>query len=92
MSEARLLSLVVRYPHPAALGRKVRDGSVFGALHELEARGLVTRRRGLYRLTRRGAGELAISRAIAVLLHHCAVTSGIAAAAAAFAIPIASST
>ncbi|TML71807.1 MAG: hypothetical protein E6G14_01275 [Actinobacteria bacterium] len=73
MSEARLLSLVVRYPHPAALGRKVRDGSVFGALHELEARGLVTRRRGLYRLTRRGAGELAISRAIAVLLHHCAV-------------------
>ena len=70
MSEAGLLSLVVRYPHPAALGRRVGDGSVFGELRELEARGLVTRRRGLYRLTRRGAGELAITRAIAALLYH----------------------
>ncbi len=68
MSEARLLSLVARYPHPVALGRHVRDGSVFGALRVLEARGLVTKRRGLYRLTRRGNGELAIGRAVARLL------------------------
>jgi len=68
MSEARLLSLVMRYPHPAALGRQARDIKVFGALRELEGRGLVTRRRGVYRLTRRGERELGFARAIAQLL------------------------
>jgi len=68
MSEARLLSVVHRYPHPTALARHVRDGRVFGALRRLEERGLVTRRRGQYRLTRRGRDELAMSRALTRLL------------------------
>jgi DNA-binding PadR family transcriptional regulator len=68
MSEARLLSLVQRYPHPTALARHARDGSVFAALCRLEARGLVRRRRTQYRLTRRGRHELALTRALARLV------------------------
>ena len=68
MSEARLLSLVERYPHPTALAWRARDGSLFTGLRRLEARGLLTRRRGLYRLTRRGRDELALLRALARLL------------------------
>ncbi len=68
MSEARLLTLVGRYPHPVALVRRACDGDIFGALRELEARGLVTRRREVYRLTRRGARELAFARSLAHLL------------------------
>jgi DNA-binding PadR family transcriptional regulator len=59
MSEARLLSLVEQYPHPTALARRVRDGSLFVGLRRLEAHGYLSRRRGLYRLTRRGRDELA---------------------------------
>ena len=65
MSEARLLSLVERYPHPAALARRVRDASLFVGLRRLEARGFLTRRRGQYRLTRTGRNELALLRALA---------------------------
>jgi DNA-binding PadR family transcriptional regulator len=68
MSEARLLWFVLRYPHPTALARHVRDGRVFAALRRLEAHGLVVRRRGLYRLTRRGREELSMTRALARLL------------------------
>jgi DNA-binding MarR family transcriptional regulator len=68
MSEARLLSLVARFPHPTALARHVRDGSVLAGVRRLESRGLVTRRRGLYRLTHRGADELALTRALARLI------------------------
>jgi Mn-dependent DtxR family transcriptional regulator len=68
MSEARLLSLVARYPHRSALARHVRDGSAFAALSRLEARGLVTRQRERYRLTRRGKVELAMTRALARLI------------------------
>jgi DNA-binding PadR family transcriptional regulator len=68
MSEARLLGLVMSYPHPTALARHVRDGSAFPALRRFEARGLVSRRRGLYRLTKRGGDELAMSRALRRLL------------------------
>jgi DNA-binding PadR family transcriptional regulator len=67
MSEARLLSLVERYPQPTALARRARDGSLFVGLRRLEARGFLTRRRGLYRLTRRGRDELALLRALARL-------------------------
>jgi DNA-binding PadR family transcriptional regulator len=67
MSEARLLSLVERYPHPTALARRAHDGSLFTGLRRLEACGLLTRRRGQYRLTRRGRDELALVRAIARL-------------------------
>jgi DNA-binding PadR family transcriptional regulator len=68
MSEARLLSLVLRYPHPTALARHVRDGSLFAALRRMEARGLVRRHRAQYRLTRRGRDELAMTRALARLV------------------------
>jgi Mn-dependent DtxR family transcriptional regulator len=68
MSEARLLSLVLRYPHEKALARHARDGSVFAALRRLEARGLVRRQRSDYRLTRRGRDELAFTRALARLV------------------------
>jgi DNA-binding PadR family transcriptional regulator len=68
MAEGRVLSLVLRYPHPTALARRARDGGVFTALRRLEARGLVTRRRGQYRLTGRGRQELAMTRAVARLL------------------------
>ena len=68
MSEGRLLRLVSTYPHPTALARHVRDGHIFAALHRLEARGLLTRRRGEYRLTRRGRDELAVTHALVRLL------------------------
>jgi len=35
MSEARLLLLVMRYPHPSALARHARDGSVFAGVRRL---------------------------------------------------------
>jgi len=68
MSEARLLMLVAAYPQPTALARRAGDAGVFPALRSLESRGLVWRRRGLYRLTRRGRDELAMSRTVARLL------------------------
>jgi Mn-dependent DtxR family transcriptional regulator len=68
MSPARLLSLVLRYPHPTALARRVHDRSLFVALRRLEALGLVRRDRGEYRLTRRGRRELATARALTRLL------------------------
>ena len=68
MSEARLLSLLIRYPHRTALARRVHDGSLFTVLERLEARGLVTRRRDVYRLTRRGRHELQLTRALAHLV------------------------
>lgn len=72
MSEARLLWLVRRYPHPTALARHVRDARVFPAFRRLEARGLVTLRRGQYRLTKRGRDELAVTHALALLLARTA--------------------
>ena len=68
MSEAWLLSLVFRYPHPKALARKVQNGAVIAGLRSLERRGLVKRYRDHYRLTRRGRDELAMACAIARLV------------------------
>jgi hypothetical protein len=68
MSEVRLLSLVARYPHPVALGRHIDEGGGFTALHRVQRRGLVVRRGGLYRLTRRGRDELWMARAVARLV------------------------
>jgi Mn-dependent DtxR family transcriptional regulator len=68
VSEARLLSLVARYPHRTALARRLRDGAALAALRRLEARGLVTRRQQLYRLTGRGYEELAMTQALARLM------------------------
>ena len=60
MTEARLLSLVSRYPHPTALLRHARDRSVFFGLCRLEHDGLVRRRDG----QRSGRSELAMARAV----------------------------
>ena len=68
MSETRLLALVARYPHPAALGRHAPGRSAFSALRRLERCGLVTKRGGLYRLTRRGRDELWMARGVARLV------------------------
>jgi len=68
MSEAGLLSLVARYPHPTALARRLRDGSMFVALRRLEARGFLRQHDGTYLLTRRGRDELAMARVLARLL------------------------
>jgi len=67
MSELGVLFLVARYPHPVALARRVRDSSLFPALRHLEARGLLWREQGQYRLTRRGRNELALTRALTCL-------------------------
>ena len=68
MSEAWLLSMVFRYPHPKALARKARNGAVVGGLRSLERRGFVKRYRDHYRLTRRGRNELAMALAISRLV------------------------
>jgi DNA-binding PadR family transcriptional regulator len=68
MSEARLLSLVRRYPNRTALARHVRDGAVFAALRRMEDRGLVTHRRERYALTRLGVEELVLTRGLARLV------------------------
>jgi DNA-binding MarR family transcriptional regulator len=70
MSEAWLLSMVFRYPHPKALARKAQDGAVVAALRSLERRGFVRRYRDHYRLTRRGRDELAMACAIARLVRR----------------------
>lgn len=67
MSEARLLWLVFRYPNPTALARKVHDGAMFPGLRTLETRGLITRRRDRYRLTRQGRDALAMTHALSRL-------------------------
>jgi DNA-binding PadR family transcriptional regulator len=72
MSEARVLALVAANPHRAALARRAHDGSLFATLRRLEERGLVFRRRDLYRLTRFGAHELAMTRAVARLVARAA--------------------
>jgi Mn-dependent DtxR family transcriptional regulator len=69
MSEAAVLRLVASYPDARALARHLRDSSGFVVLRRLEDRGLVTRRRpGLYRLTRCGRSELAMTHALARLV------------------------
>jgi hypothetical protein len=64
MPEAVLLRLLSRYPHPTALARLAAGTPFHPALRRLEHDGLVTRRRGLYRLTVRGRRELALELAL----------------------------
>jgi hypothetical protein len=68
MSEAWLLSMVFRYPHPKALARKAQNGAVIAGLRSLERRGFVRRYRDQYRLTRSGRDELAMACAITRLV------------------------
>ncbi len=73
MSEVRLLFLVMRYPHRRALARHVRDGSIFGFLVCLEARGLIRRSGEEYRVTRAGRSELDLTRALTKLISRTAL-------------------
>jgi hypothetical protein len=75
MSEAHVLALVARYPHPSALARRAADATVFEGIRRLQAQGLVTRRGGLYRLTRHGAREDAVSKSLARLVTRTAFES-----------------
>jgi hypothetical protein len=75
MSEAWLLSMVFRYPHPTALARKAQNGAVIAGLRSLERRGFVRRYRGHYRLTQRGRDELAMTWAITRLTWRAAQTT-----------------
>jgi len=68
MSEAWLLSMVFRYPHPKALARKAQNEAVIAGVRSLERRGLVKCYRDHYRLTRRGRDELAMALAISRLV------------------------
>jgi hypothetical protein len=72
MSEARVLSLVARYPNPAALARRAGGADVFDAIRRLQTNGLVYRRGGVYRLTRAGAREHALDRAVGRLVARAA--------------------
>src|SRR5579871_6879157 len=70
MSEAWLLSMVFRYPHPKALLRKAQNKAVIAGLRSLERRGFVKRYRDHYRLTHRGRDELAMACAITRLVRR----------------------
>jgi DNA-binding PadR family transcriptional regulator len=64
MSEPALLALLLRYPDPVAIARRVSGASLQPGLRRLEQRGYVIRRRGAYRVTRRGRAELELTRAL----------------------------
>jgi hypothetical protein len=68
VSEAALLRLVAAQPHPTALARRLPAETLFVGLRRLEGAGLVTRRRGLFRVTARGRSELALDRAVRAAL------------------------
>ena len=68
MSEARLLSLLERNSHAAALARATRDGQLLPRLRRMEAEGLVWRRGSIYRLTRIGRDELDATRLLTRLV------------------------
>jgi hypothetical protein len=64
MSESVLLSLLMRYPHPVAIARRVRAPVLREGLEHFEKAGLVVRRGGLYRVTDRGRRALALDHAV----------------------------
>lgn len=64
MSEATLLRLVRRCPHPAALARQSGKPAPFPGLRRLEQAGLLIRRGRLYRITRKGQHELELQQAL----------------------------
>jgi DNA-binding MarR family transcriptional regulator len=64
MSERALLSLLLRYPHPVAIARRVHGATLSEGVSRLERAGFVARRRGLYRVTDRGRAALQLDRAL----------------------------
>jgi DNA-binding PadR family transcriptional regulator len=66
MSEAMLLSLLLRYPHPVAIARRVSGATLHLGLKQLESEGLVRRRGGVYRVTDCGRRALEFNRDLQV--------------------------
>jgi hypothetical protein len=70
MSESVLLSLLLRYPHPVAIARRVRTPVLQDGIRRLEHRGLVRRRGGVYRVTKRGRAALEFEDALAAVVRR----------------------
>ena len=64
MTEAALLSLLLRYPDPAAIARRVNASTLHEGIRRLERAGLLTRGGASYRVTARGRGALELQRAL----------------------------
>ncbi len=70
MSEAALLSLISRYPHPVAIARRVSAPGLQVGVRRLEERGFLNRRDGLYRVTDRGRTALAFRQSLHAALER----------------------
>ena len=66
MSEAALLSLILRYPHPVAIARRVGGATMCIGVKRLETHGFVARRGGLYRVTGSGRDALRFQRLLQI--------------------------
>jgi hypothetical protein len=64
MTEAALLSLLLRHPHPAAIARRVNATTLHEGISRLERAGLLTRGRAAYRVTARGRSALELHQAL----------------------------
>jgi hypothetical protein len=64
MTEAALLSLLLRHPHPAAIARRVNASTLHEGLSRLEHAGLLSRGRAAYRVTARGRAALELHQAL----------------------------
>jgi hypothetical protein len=64
MTEATLLSLLLRHPHPAAIARRVNASILHEGIARLEGAGLLTRGRAAYRVTARGRSALDLHQAL----------------------------
>ena len=76
MSEAALLALIRRHPDAVALARRVDGTLLHAGLRRLEARGLLVRRPGSYRVTARGLAALDFERRLAALLLRLSPSTG----------------
>jgi hypothetical protein len=72
MSEAALLRLILRYPHPVAIARRVGGTTMHIGVRRLQELGLVTERGGLYRVTRRGRDALRFEVSLRISILHAA--------------------
>jgi hypothetical protein len=64
MTEAALLSLLLRHPHPAAIARRVNASTLHEGISRLERAGLLSRGRAAYRVTARGRSALELQQAL----------------------------
>ena len=70
MSESALLSLLLRYPHPVAIARRVSAPLLQDGIRRLGHGGLVKRRGGVYRITERGRAALEFDEALAAIVRR----------------------